>query len=285
MKSSTHTLFRAGLGTLGLALSATVCSQEATGAVAPAAAQPSPGFSWVLGGTLENSASYSGGSDRSTGLRPVIGLAVGRYTLSTGGGGALLDRDLDARDASGLSTRLFQGGNLRLTGSLRIDGGRKNSEEPLLRGLPDVRRTLRVRLGLVYDVNSQFSLRSSWSQDVLGRQGGATLNNTARYEFTLVPGTELALVAGAHLANTTYLRSYFGVPGSAAGVTTALPRFEPSGGLHSTEIGLDLRHNLHHHWVLLGGVRYSQLRGDARRSPLAIKPDNYSVSIGLAYRR
>ena len=88
MKSSTHTLFRAGLGTLGLALSATVCSQEATGAVAPAAAQPSPGFSWVLGGTLENSASYSGGSDRSTGLRPVIGLAVGRYTLSTGGGGA-----------------------------------------------------------------------------------------------------------------------------------------------------------------------------------------------------
>ena len=89
----------------------------------------------MLGGTLENSASYSGGSDRSTGLRPVIGLAVGRYTLSTGGGGALLDRDLDARDASGLSTRLFQGGNLRLTGSLRIDGGRKNSEEPLLREL------------------------------------------------------------------------------------------------------------------------------------------------------
>jgi outer membrane scaffolding protein for murein synthesis (MipA/OmpV family) len=31
-------------------------------------------------------------------------------------------------------------------------------------------------------------------------------------------------------------------------------------------------------------VGYSQLRGDARRSPLAVKPDSYSVSLGLAYR-
>ena len=33
-----------------------------------------------------------------------------------------------------------------------------------------------------------------------------------------------------------------------------------------------------------GGVRYSQLRGNARRSPLAVKPDNYGISLGLAYR-
>jgi outer membrane scaffolding protein for murein synthesis (MipA/OmpV family) len=36
--------------------------------------------------------------------------------------------------------------------------------------------------------------------------------------------------------------------------------------------------------VVFGGLRYSQLRGDARRSPLAVKPDNYGVSLGLAYR-
>ena len=281
MKFSTYTCF--GAGFFALALSTTGWAQESTSAPAPAPAKSTDAFSWALGGTLENGPSYAGSDRRSSGIRPVIGLALGRYTLSTGGGGALLDRDLDATE-SGLSARLFQGGDLRLTGSLRIDSGRKSKDEFMLQGLPDVRRTLRGRVGVVYDASKKLTLRSAVSQDLLGRQGGAMLNNSARYEFTMPAGTELALIAGVHFANATYLRSQFGVPASAAGVTTALPQFSPSGGLHSTELGLDLRQNINHYWILLAGMRYSQLRGDARRSPLALKPDNYSISIGLAYR-
>lgn len=249
----------------------------------PPAANEESGFTWVLGASVNNGPSYAGSSTRSTGVRPVIGLDIGRFTLSSGGGGSLLDFDLDARD-SGLSARLLQWENLRLSGGLRLDGGRKGEDDPVLRGLPDVERTLRGRLSAIYDFNKHFSVRSTLSQDLLGRQGGATLQTSARYEFLISPRTEVGLAAGFTLANATYMRSYMGVPASAAGLTTALPAYRPGGGMHGTQVGLEVKTLVSDHWVLFGGVGYQQLRGDARRSPLAVKPDNYNVSIGLAYR-
>jgi outer membrane protein len=73
--------------------------------------------------------SYPGSTERSTGIRPVIGLEVGRYTISSGGGGSLLDFDLDARD-SGVTAKLLQWENFRLSAGLRLDGGRKGRRRP-----------------------------------------------------------------------------------------------------------------------------------------------------------
>jgi len=249
----------------------------------PPAANEDHGFTWVLGASVVNSPSYAGSTQRSTGLRPVIGFEVGRFTFSSGGGGSLLDFDLDARD-SGLSARLFQWENLRLSAGLRLDGGRKGEDDPVLHGLPDVERTLRGRVSVIYDFNPQFSVRATLSPDLLGRQGGSTLQTTARYEYQISPRTEIGVAAGFTMANATYMRSYFGVPRDAAGVSTPLPWYEAGGGMHSTHIGLEVKTLVSDRWVLFGGVGYQQLRGDARRSPLAVKPDNYNVSLGLAYR-
>lgn len=285
-----NTSFTTAVWFMGLCAVGMACAAPSAAPEAPAANhtpfQGTPGhagFVWALGASVGNGATYPGSERRGTGISPVIGLALGRYTLSTGGGGALLDRDLDRAD-SGISARLVDQGKLRLSTSLRWGGGRSVGDEPRLQGLPDVRRTLRLRAALIYDVDERWSLRSSLSQDLLGRGSGAVLNNTARYELNLAPGTELSLVAGVHLANSTHMNSFFGVPVALSGVTTPLPAFHARAGMHSTEIGMDWRHNLHHHWVLLGGWRYTQLRGDARRSPLTLKPNNYGVSIGLAYR-
>lgn len=285
MNSLFHVLGRlAGWCAFGCLLSASAVAQSSSPQKIPADdSLGHSGFLWALGATVSNGARYAGSDRRSTGVGHVVGIALGRYTLSSGGGGALLDRDLDKAE-SGLSARLVDRGKLRLTGTLRFGGGREGSDEPRLRGLPEIRRTLRGRLGVVYDANEQWSFRSSVNQDLLGRAGGAVLANTARYEVDLPPGTELTLIAGLQLADRTYMRSFFGVPSALSGVTTPLPAFEPRAGMHSTEVGLDWRHNLHHHWVVMGGLRYTQLRGDARQSPLTVKPDNYSVSLGLAYR-
>ncbi len=282
---STTAVWQACFLALGFALSVSAAAQEAAPPTEPPVegASGHSGFIWALGVTLNNGANYPGSDRRGTSVGHVVGLAMGRYTLSTGGGGALLDRDLE-RTESGVSARLVDYGRLRLTGSLRFGGGRTAGDEPRLQGLPEIRRTLRGRIGVAYDMDDHWSFRSAISQDLLGRAGGAVLNNTARYEFDLPPGTELALVAGVQLADATYMRSFFGVPTALAGVTTPLPAFRPHAGLHSAEVGLDWRQNVSHHWVLLGGVRYSQLHGDARRSPLTVKPDNYSASVGLVYR-
>lgn len=264
---------------LGLALPALATAQLRM----PVPEESRSGYTWSLGASISNGASYPGSTERSTGIRPVIGLEVGRYTISSGGGGSLLDFDLDARD-SGVTAKLLQWENLRLSGGLRLDGGRKGEDDLILQGLPDIRRTLRGRLSAVYDFNKHASLRSTLSQDLLGHKGGATLQTTARYEIQISPRTEISFAAGFTLADATYMRSYMGVPASASGVTTALPVYVPGGGLFGQDVGVEIKHAVADRWVVFGGVRYSQLRGNARRSPLAVKPDNYGISLGLAYR-
>mgnify|MGYP001171483034 FL=1 len=241
------------------------------------------GFTWALGAYVANGPSYPGSAERSTGVRPVIGLEVGRYTISSGGGGSLLDFDLDARD-SGVTARLFEWDHFRLSAGLRLDGGRKGEGDAILSGLPDVKRTLRGRLSAIYDFPEHLSLRSTLNQDLLGHGGGATLQTSARYEFRISDRTEISIGAGFTLADATYMRSFMGVPAGVAGVTTALPAYQPGGGMHSTDVGLEIKTAVADRWVVFGGVRYQQLRGDARRSPLAVKPDSYGVSLGLAYR-
>ena len=266
-----------------LALALPVTSMAQLRLPPPPADSNDGGFTWSLGASVNNGPRYVGSAERGTGVRPVIGLEVGRFTLSSGGGGSLLDFDLDARD-SGLTAKVLRLDNFRLSAGLRLDGGRKGEDDAILRGLPDVERTLRGRLSAIYDFNKQTSLRSTLSQDLLNKRGGATLQTSARYEFLISPRTEVGLALGFTLADATYLRSYMGVPTSAAGFTTALPAYRPSGGMHSTHLGLEAKTLVSDRWVLFGGVGYSQLRGDARRSPLAVKPDSYSVSLGLAYR-
>ena len=165
-----------------------------------------------------------------------------------------------------------------------MDGGRKGSDEPMLQGLPDVERTLRGRLSVIYDFNKHASVRSTLSQDLLGRDGGATLQTTARYEIQVSPYSEIAFALGFTLADSTYMQGRMGVPLSASGVSTPLPAYVPGGGLFSQDVGLEFKSAVSDRWVVFGGVRYSQLRGNARRSPLAVKPDNYGISLGLAYR-
>ena len=86
---------------------------------------------------------------------------------------------------------------------------------------------------------------------------------------------------GAGFADRQYLRSHFGVP---AGSASPLPAFDPKAGLYSVDAGVDVMVALSRHWVAVGGVSMSQLQGDARRSPLTVKPLGYSASVGLAYR-
>ena len=264
---------------LGLALPALATAQLRM----PAPEESRSGYTWSLGASISNGASYPGSTERSTGIRPVIGLEVGRFTLSSGGGGSLLDFDLDARD-SGVTAKLLQWENLRLSAGLRMDGGRKGSDEPMLQGLPEVERTLRGRLSVIYDFNKHASVRSTLSQDLLGRDGGATLQTTARYEIQVSPYSEIAFALGFTLADSTYMQGRMGVPLSASGVSTPLPAYVPGGGLFSQDVGLEFKSAVSDRWVVFGGVRYSQLRGNARRSPLAVKPDNYGISLGLAYR-
>lgn len=241
------------------------------------------GFTWALGMAASNGPEYGGSDQRGSTLRPVIGFDIGRYTISAGGGGSLLDFDLESR-YTGVSALLLDKDRFNLSAGLRIGGGRTHDADSPLYGLPEVRRTLRARLSASYKVMPDLSLRSSLNQDLLGRKGGTTLQTTLQYEWQITPRTEIGLAAGFTLADSVHLRSHFGVPADVALVRTPFSAYSPSGGVMSTDLGIEVKSAITDRWVLFGGVRFSQLRGDARSSPLVVKPNNYGVTVGLAYR-
>ncbi len=252
-------------------------------ASAPSAQVEDEGYTWALGLAASNSPEYAGSAGRGSTLRPVIGLDIGRYTISAGGGGSLLDFDLESR-YTGFSALLLSEDRFNLSAGLRLGGARTHDTGSPLYGLPEVRRTLRARLSASYKLTPDLQLRSSLNQDLLGRKGGTTLQTTLQYEWQITPSTEIGLAAGFTLADSVHLRSYFGVPSDVALVRTPYSAYSPSAGVMSTDLGLEVKSAITDRWVLFGGVRYSQLRGDARVSPIVIKPNNYAVTVGLAYR-
>jgi len=236
---------------------------------------------YALGALVSSSPDYAGGDGRKNSLRPAWAVEYGRFRLSTSRGSAFMSHGLAPRDVGGASATLAKGDQFDLNASLRIDKGRDASDAPILAGLPSVRSTLRARLSSGYAITPRWSIGAGISQDILGRDGGAQISTSVGYTWPLTEQTKVVFGAGASFGDRKYLRGHYGVP---AGSASPLPVFEPAAGLYSVDAGVEVMSALSRHWVVLGAARVSQLKGDARRSPLTVEPTGYSVSLGLAYR-
>lgn len=240
-------------------------------------------FNYALGVAYTVSPSYAGSDERKSRLRPVLALQYGRFRLSSSRGSSVLRHGLDTR-GSGASATLLERDRLNISATLRIDNGRDASDATRLAGLPEVRTTLRGRMTMGYAITDRWSTGVSVSQDLLGRAGGAQLNTGVQYAFNLTPQTRFNMGVGAALGDATFMRTQFGVPDAAPGMGSALAPFTPGGGLYSVDAGMGIMTALSRRWVAFGAVTVSQLRGDARRSPLTVKPGSYSATAGIAYR-
>lgn len=234
---------------------------------------------YVLGLILGNGPDYAGGDGRKTSVRPAWAIQHGRFRLSTGRGSTLMGHGLTTRD-EGASATLAESDDFHLTASLGFDNGRSASDSPRLAGLPQVRRTLRGRLGVSYTLTPHWSLGASASQDLMGRDGGGQLSTSVGYSRPLSAQTKLVWGMGSSWGDGTYLRSRYGVSGGIS----PLPAFTPSSGWYSADMGLELMTAVNRHWVGFAAVGVSRQLGEARRSPLTVEPLAYSVSVGLAYR-
>ena len=258
-------------------------SSSDTSPAMPGAPEQTTRFNYALGVAYTTGPSYAGSDERKSRLRPVVALQYGRFRLSSSRGGSVLRHGLDTR-GSGASATLIERDRFNISASLRIDNGRDASDATRLAGLPEVRTTLRGRVTMGYALTKRWAAGASVSQDLLGRSGGAQFNTGLQYALNLTPQTRFTAGVGASLGDATFMRSQFGVSDSAAGMGSALAPFAPGAGLYSVDAGLGVMTALSRHWVAFGGVTVSQLRGDARRSPLTVRPNSYSATAGIAYR-
>lgn len=236
----------------------------------------------LIGVAANTSPNFFGGDSQRFKLKPVVALERGRWRLSAGGGYGLMGQGRRDR-GSGAQAMLRATDRFNLSLSLNIDRGRDVADTDRLKGVPDVRATLRARLRARYNLSERWTASLAASQDILGRGRGMEVDGWLGYRWPISAATRLDVGLGASWGNSQYMRSQFGVPQSAA-ATSGYPAFRPRGGLYQTELGVDVAHALSRHWVLFGGVRYSQLHGDARSSPLTLRSSGLSATAGVAWR-
>jgi len=104
-----------------------------------------------------------------------------------------------------------------------------------------------------------------------------------RLAMQLAPHHTVSVSAALGFANRAYQQSYFGVTAPQARAS-GNPTHSPEGGLKDLRIGARWNWALSPSWILTSSVQASRLMGDARRSPLAERPTNLTVSTAFAYR-
>lgn len=93
----------------------------------------------------------------------------------------------------------------------------------------------------------------------------------------------LSLALGATVVNSAWNQTFFGVSESDH-LRSGNPRYVPGGGVKDVFASARWNWVLSPSWMLSSSVRVARLAGDARRSPLAERATQTTVSTGLAYR-
>jgi len=237
---------------------------------------------YLLGASLSAAPEYDGASRQKFKVRPLWAIRFGRIRISTSGGSALLGFGRENVGA-GASAQLVESAKWRVGVSLRFDSGRNSGDARTTQGLPDVKRTLRAKFSATYTLTPDWNISGSLSQDMLGRGGGLTAGLDLGWRFYRSESTEWTTGVGLSAANALNMRSYFGVPASAA-AASGKPAYEPGAGLRDVHIGVGVKHALDQHWFVFGSAGASQLLGPAADSPLVEKRGGYGASFGVAWR-
>lgn len=265
-----------GLAMAGLA-------QAAEEAGAEPGTESEGGRNYLLGLALSSSRPHIGSEQQSVDVQPLWAFQYGRLRIASGRAGGLLSAGRETVDP-GLSAVLVSDGGWRLSTSLRYDGGRAmDNADPLLRGLPELRETLRGRFSASRSLGPRWTLGLGADQDLLGRGGGLRLNAGVGYRYPLSESTHWDASLGTAWGSRTYLQNRYGIAPDVA-ASSGRPAYLLGSGWESMGLGLQLTSVLSPNWVAFGGLSVSRLQGEAARSPLVGQRTVYGASVGLAWR-
>jgi len=235
----------------------------------------------LIGVRVGNAPVYLGQKERGYDLRPVLALSWARFRISNSGGSSLLGE----RGTGGASTDLLDDEDWRLTLGLRFDRGRDLGGIERLRELPEVRATVRGRMGLTWHQTDTRDWTLALNPDLLKRGGGLLLQlsmnqRLPEWEQALPIGGRWTALVSLAAADRRYQRSHFGVPAGLASFTA----YEPGAGLRSLTLGLTWQREFGRHWVGFGGSTLTHLLGPAADAPFIERNLDWGLNLGLAYR-
>lgn len=175
------------------------------------------------------------------------------------------------------SSTPFMAYGLRIT----ADFGRKERGQAL-QGMGDI--DPRALPGAFFNVSpTRTTTLSSSLRYGSGNEGkGALLDLGAGWSTPLSPELRVGVNLATTWANKEAMAAYFGVSGEQA-ARSGYATYSPAAGLRDVRVGTSVVYRLTPEWSLTGTVGYSELLGDARRSPIVRDRASTSYVLALGY--
>jgi outer membrane scaffolding protein for murein synthesis (MipA/OmpV family) len=198
----------------------------------------------------------------------------------------LFDGRVYLSSVSGLGVYALEAGPVRGGFNVRYTGGRTSSDDPHLKGLPDIGGAAEVGAFLDY-YHKPFALEARVMRR-LGSTAGTEVTLGGSVSAAPMPHLHLSLSAEVSWADASYNRTYFGVTASDAAQATAqgnpLTPYTPGSGLTSVGVIAAGIYQVGKHWGLVGRIGLHDLVGTAPKdSPLTYRSVQPSLAVGPMY--
>jgi len=243
-------------------------------------AEPERAWEGAIGLQLSNSPEYAGSDQRKFSVRPGIYLRWGRYAIATGGN--YVTRHNDDEIVRGVTADLVKRDDLRARLGLRYDQGRKTSDSGELAQLDEVRATLRARLSVVWEPVRDWRFGAGWSNDILGRDGGAVVDFGLARDFRPSQRSFVSIGTSVSWADEKYMRARFGISPEAA-ARSGKPAYDPGAGLRDVALTAQWRTDIDRSWTVWVSGGVSRLLGPTVDSPLTLQAGQAAVGVGAAW--
>ena len=225
-------------------------------------------LSYTLGTRLKSN--DMGDWQNTVRVRPVIGLRYGKWQLGIGDGRAWRNLGQFGSEPT-LSYQVMDEQDLNIGLSMRVHNVSTGESFDVFEG---GKNTLRTRVMLHRKINQRWRFNADWTQDVLNRGDGTTLNLGLSYAWPVFQQSELILHADSTWATAEHWRN------SGSQFKTGSLNLVTSG-FQKVSAGLTFKQSLSRHWAWYSSFAISQPIAELKR--ISGSNEIASGQIGILY--
>jgi len=180
-------------------------------------------------------------------VRPVIGLRYGKWQLGIGDGRAWRNLGQFGSEPT-LSYQVMDEPDLNIGLSMRVHNVSTGESFDVFEG---GKNTLRTRVMMHRKINKRWRLNGDWTQDILNKGDGTTLNLGLSYAWPVFQQSELILHADSTWATAEHWRN-------SASYVKQGPLDLVSTGFQKVSAGLTFKQSISRHWAWYSTFAISQ---------------------------
>ena len=203
-------------------------------------------------------------------VRPVIGLRYGKWQLGIGDGRAWRNLGQFGSEPT-LSYQFMDEHDVNIGLSMRVHNVSTGESFDVFEG---GKNTLRTRIMLHRKINQRWRFNADWTQDVLNKGDGTTLNLGLSYAWPVFQQSELILHADSTWATAEHWRN------SGSQFKTG-PLNLVTTGFQKVSAGLTFKQSISRHWAWYSSFAISQPIAELKR--ISGSNEIASGQIGILY--